>query len=124
MSESFIEKVAAKTQEVCRVKGWKRNWSNGGCYLHLEVSEFIEALRGKGQDSPAEEAADILFILLSMLRAHDISPAEVLQILDKKCDDMLAECRCSYEDSDEMTRHARLCPVNPKNVPFMRKPPA
>lgn len=116
-SVSGIDEVAAKAKEVCRVKGWKRGWSNGGCYLHLEVSEFIEALRGKGVDpDPEDEAADVLFVLLSMLLAEDISPSDVLKRLDTKCDELLAKphaeerrCTCSYEDSEEMTRHAPLC---------------
>ena len=63
---------------------WERNWSNGGCYLHLEVSEFIESLRGKGDSSPAAEAGDVLFVLLSMLKAHNIDIQEVLFILNER----------------------------------------
>lgn len=88
--ETYIEQVAAKARRVCEEKGWKRNWSNGGCYLHLEASEFIEALRGKGDEPPENEAADVLFVLLSMLHYEDISAQKVLEILDKKCDDLLA----------------------------------
>jgi NTP pyrophosphatase (non-canonical NTP hydrolase) len=120
---TYIEQVAAKARKVCEEKGWKRNWSNGGCYLHLEVSEFIESLRGKGDDSPAEEAADILFVLLAMLHAEGISAQTVLEILDKKCDDLLAfdhdedrACTCGYKDSEEMTRHAALCRFRQQNT--------
>lgn len=113
-----IDEVAAKARRVCEVKGWKRNWSNGGCYLHLEVSEFIEALRGKGKDSPADEAADVLFVLLSMLHYEGISSQEVLEILDKKCDGLLARnhdqeraCTCGYEADEDKARHDDKCPA-------------
>ncbi len=85
-----LEEVALKAQQVCTQQGWKRGWSSGGCYLHLEVSEFIEALRGKGDEKPEDEAADILFVLLSMLKGHGISPDAVLEILDAKCDEVLS----------------------------------
>jgi len=78
--------LADKAAAVCKQQGWERNWSNGGCYLHLEVSEFIEALRGK---PPESEAADIMFVLLSMLRGHGISPTKVLEITSQKCDEIL-----------------------------------
>lgn len=97
--ELTIESVADKAQAVCKMKNWSRGWSNGGCYLHLEVSEFIEALRGKGDERPDEEAADILFVLLSMLRGHDISPTRVLEILDAKCDEIL-EGRRTFKGDD------------------------
>ena len=86
-----INELADKAIEVCRHHEWKRTWSNAGCYLHLEVSEFIEALRGKGDESPASEAGDVLFVLLSMLRAHGIELGEVFDHLNKKCDGLLAK---------------------------------
>jgi len=87
---SRLGEVASKSIQVCEQQGWKRGWSNGGCYLHLEVSEFIEALRGKGDEPPEFEAADVMFVFLSMLKGHDIDPDEVIEILDKKCDEILS----------------------------------
>ena len=89
MVELTIEGLADKALAVCKQQGWKRDWSLGGCYLHLEASEFIEALRGKGKEPPENEAADVLFVLLSVLRGNDLSPTKVLKILDKKCDEIL-----------------------------------
>jgi NTP pyrophosphatase (non-canonical NTP hydrolase) len=86
-----INDLADKSIAVCRLHEWERTWNNGGCYLHLEVSEFIEALRGKGDESPASEAGDVLFVLLSMLRAHDIDLAEVFDHINKKCDALLTQ---------------------------------
>jgi len=76
-----IEEFAIRAIGVCKKKGWKRDWSSGGCYLHLESSEFIEALRGKGE--PYEEAADLLFVFLSILRHHEMKFKDVIQQLDK-----------------------------------------
>jgi len=74
--------IALRALQECNRRGWKRTWLAAGCYLHLEVSEFIEALRGKGESTPVEEAADVLFVLFSTLKAHDIEPSEVLEVLD------------------------------------------
>ncbi len=75
-----IEKLATRCIQACNKKGWKRNWSNGGCYLHLESSEFIEALRGKGEIY--SEAADVLFVLFAMFRQHSMDLKEVFDSLD------------------------------------------
>lgn len=84
-----VNRLSRKAIKVCEKEGWKRDWSMGGCYLHLESSEFIEALRGKGEDSPEDEAADVLFVLFSMLEAHGISVSEVCSRLDNKCEEYL-----------------------------------
>lgn len=80
ISTEILEKLADRCIRACNKKGWKRNWSNGGCYLHLEASEFIEALRGKGERY--SEAADVLFVLLAMFRHHDMDISDVFQSLD------------------------------------------
>lgn len=85
-----INKLAEKTLAVCLHHNWERTWTQAGCCLHLEASEFIESLRGKGDEIPAAEAADVLFVLLSTLQAHRISIPEVLTHLDRKCDEALA----------------------------------
>ena len=71
-----IYHLADMSNRLCEKEGWDRGWSNGGCYLHLEVSEFIEALRGKGD--PVEEAGDVLFVLLSMLKYANIDLDKVI----------------------------------------------
>jgi len=79
-----LNDLARRALETCRRQGWKRTWLHSGCYLHLEVSEFIEALRGKGDSTPGEEAADVLFVLLSTLEEHGISSSEVFRTLDQR----------------------------------------
>lgn len=75
-----LEKLATRCIRACNKKGWKRNWSNGGCYLHLESSEFIEALRGKGERY--SEAADVLFVLFAMFRHDGMNLKKVFDSLD------------------------------------------
>ncbi len=57
---------------VCEFRKWDKGWSRGGCYMHLEVSEFIEALRGKGD--PVDELGDVLFTVLAVADYHGIDP--------------------------------------------------
>lgn len=77
LSSDLLERLADEAVEHCKRQGWSREWQKGGCCLHLEASEFIEALRGKGD--PVEEAGDVLFVLLSMLRYHKLNLREVIQ---------------------------------------------
>lgn len=57
--------------------GWKKDWSNGGCYIHLEASEFIEALRCKGD--PVDELGDLLMCILSVCRNYNIKPSDAME---------------------------------------------
>ncbi len=63
-------------REVCNYRKWKKDWSCGGCYIHLEASEFIEAVRGKGD--PVEELGDVLFTVLAVADYYDVDPTEAL----------------------------------------------
>lgn len=76
--------LPARILAMCKKRGWKLNWSARGCYLHLEASEFIEALRGKRGD-PIEEAADVLLVLMSTTEAHGIAWDKVLAATEAKC---------------------------------------
>lgn len=78
-----LEIAATHTADVCKQRGWKKDWSNGGCYLHLEVSEFIESLRGKG-GVPEEEAADVIICLLAMVGSNGLDGHKIEEhIIDK-----------------------------------------
>lgn len=76
----YANNAAESALLYCQSKNWDRNWSNGGCYLHLEVSEFIEALRGKG-DAQAE-LGDVLFVLGSIAAQHGLDMNEALDWVD------------------------------------------
>ncbi|OHD26982.1 MAG: hypothetical protein A2Y38_08175 [Spirochaetes bacterium GWB1_59_5] len=79
MDQELLNRIG----RINRAKGWDKGWSKGGCYLHLEASEFIESLRGKGNDPPTKEAADVLFTLFGMLSYNGIPLIDVLAALEK-----------------------------------------
>ncbi len=79
-----LQAIACAALSKCRRREWKRDWVHGGVYLHLEVSEFIEALRGKrtktlenfdatAANDAESEAADVLFVLLSTIAQSGLS---------------------------------------------------
>jgi len=65
--------------EIVRRMGWKKDWANGGVYIHLEVSEFIEALRGKGESSAVSEAGDVIVSFFAVLDHYGIKVESVLR---------------------------------------------
>lgn len=71
----------AEVRDICETRGWKKDWSRGGCYVHLEVSEFIEAVRGKGD--PIDELGDVLFTVLAVADHYGI---DVIDALEKNLD--------------------------------------
>lgn len=75
----YIDYLAEKCLEICDKKNWSRNWKEGGCYLHLEVSEFIEALRGKGD--PKAELGDVMFVLLSVMKEYGLTMKDAIDAL-------------------------------------------
>jgi len=80
MNYSELQK---KVWDVCQSEGWKKDWANGGCYLHLEASELIEALRGKSED-PTTEGGDVLFTLMALLANYEINIDDCAAALIKK----------------------------------------
>lgn len=81
MSDHKIKNFAERALAICKERGWSRDWKSA-MYLHLEASEFIEALRGKGDESPVSEAADVLFVLLSVCLANGITMEQLVKELD------------------------------------------
>lgn len=86
MSDFDLDKISDRIYKICEEKGWGKDWSKGGCYIHLEVSEFIESLRGKGEDHPADEAADVLFALFAVMANYRIKPSDVMKSLEQRID--------------------------------------
>ena len=82
---SDLDHLAKRCAAICTKNDWQRDWKEGGCYLHLEVSEFIESLRGKGDSTPMEEAADVLFMLFSVAEMHHMKPSEIVKTLEALC---------------------------------------
>lgn len=72
--------IGRSARQVCTERGWGVGWKERGAVLHLEASEFIEAIRGK-RGVPEEEAADVLFTLLVACNSHDVNMARVVEHL-------------------------------------------
>lgn len=72
-----IKEYVSFIRHVCKRHNWKKDWSKGGCYIHLEVSEFIEACRGKGD--PEDELGDVLFTLLAVADYYGIDPTKAIE---------------------------------------------
>lgn len=72
-----IEEFSKETFKFTKSMGWKKDWIHGGCYIHLEASEFIEALRGKGD--PVEELGDLLVTIFSTCEHYNISVTEAIE---------------------------------------------
>lgn len=87
-----LQGTLERINTICSVKKWDKSWKGGGCYLHLESSELIEALRGKGDSSPAEEAGDVVFALLALLGNYGIPLEDVFANLDRKLRELESEC--------------------------------
>lgn len=79
MSEEYVDLKAYidEVRKICELRKWKKDWSRGGCYAHLELSEFIEAVRGKG--NPTEELGDVLFTVLAVADYYGIDTITAIQ---------------------------------------------
>jgi NTP pyrophosphatase (non-canonical NTP hydrolase) len=66
-----IDEFSKETFKFTNKMGWTKDWIRGGCYIHLEASEFIEALRGKGD--PIDELGDLLITIFSVCENYNIS---------------------------------------------------
>jgi len=78
-----VQATMDRAYAICEAKGWRRDWVEGGVALHLEASEFIESLRGKGGD-PADEAGDVLFVILSMMKGNGITLDAAMAATNRK----------------------------------------
>jgi len=77
-TKEYLKKCSKEISETCEIMGWEKDWSRGGCYIHLEASEFIEALRGKGD--PLEELGDVLFTILAVADYYNLDLIQALEI--------------------------------------------
>jgi len=77
----FLDEMAGQVCVICRERGWAMDWDHRGVYLHLEASELIEAVRGKG-GSVLSEAADVLVTMMALMPG--VSWAHILERLTVK----------------------------------------
>lgn len=88
----MIQDYMKEVRDVCTAMDWKKDWCRGGCYLHLEVSEFIEACRGKGD--PVDELGDVIFTLLAVADYYGIDPLAAIEMNKKKQREKIKEGSC------------------------------
>jgi len=79
----ILKRLGLEARDKCIDENWGLDWKEGGCYLHLETSEFIESLRGK-KGTPETEAAQVLFILLGMMHRNGVNFETTLTELDSE----------------------------------------
>lgn len=97
-SMESMEATIAACLAVCRARGWSLHWTARGAYLHLEASELIEAWRGKGTSSVADEAGDLLLVLFSILGAANVPWADALDCARRKIADLQTRPRYPGEE--------------------------
>ena len=85
MEKVNYQELQEQVHQICLEEGWEKSWKGGGCYLHLEASELIEALRGKGSN-PTEEGGDVLFTLFALLAHYNINIDDCARALIAKID--------------------------------------
>lgn len=78
-----LKSWADRAENLCKIRGWGTDWERRGVYLHLEVSELIEAIRGKHGDK-VEEAGDVFFVLMSLINSNEIDTEQMMKVLDAK----------------------------------------
>lgn len=106
-----MEAVIRDCLSVCAARGWSLHWTARGAYLHLESSELIEAWRGKGESTVAEEAGDVLLVLFSILGAAKVPWADALRCAVAKLDDLRTRPRYAGEEYSATPEHPERAPV-------------
>jgi hypothetical protein len=89
--------LAAAVVRMCLHRGWSMHWTHRGAYLHLEASELIEAIRGKGGD-PLGEAADVLLVLMSITQYAGLKWSDVEKQAAAKCELLMTRPRYPGEE--------------------------
>ena len=79
---NMLQETSEVCLRTCNKVNYGRDWKELGAVLFLETAEFIEAIRGKGTDTPAMEAAHIIFALLAGCSHHKVSMTEVVKELE------------------------------------------
>jgi NTP pyrophosphatase (non-canonical NTP hydrolase) len=87
ITTDYFSRLSQKIKIACETNGWASDWKEGGSYLHLETSEFVESLRGK-KGTPEEEFADVMFVLIGMCAEHNVSFEKGFEQMEKKLEKM------------------------------------
>lgn len=86
----LCKNLQGRVADMRRLRGWSKDWPLLGAYLHLEVSELIEAVRGKSDD-PEGEAADVLLVLMALTEANGIEFSSVLERVAIKVQELVRD---------------------------------
>lgn len=95
-----IQDFPGKAFAVCIKRKWSTEILSRGAYLHLESSELIESIRGKRGD-PAKEAADVLFVLMSICGIFEIDVEEVCIEYETLCEKLMTLPRYDSEEIEK-----------------------
>lgn len=85
MTDRDLNNLSLRAYELCERNKWERDW-RAGLYLHLEASEFIESLRGKHNENPISEAADVLFVLTTICESYGFTLQMIIKEMESKVD--------------------------------------
>ncbi len=86
-----VDNLARAVLKMCKLRGWSLHWTARGAYLHLESSELIESIRGKGDSTPLAEAADVLLVLMSITENAGIPFSDVVAQAKATCDALMVK---------------------------------
>jgi hypothetical protein len=93
-----IEDFSKETFKFAKEMGYVKDWSRDGCYIHLEASGLIGALRDKensikepgrievlrGKEDPIKKLGDLLISIFSVCGNYDISVIDGIEYAKRK----------------------------------------
>jgi hypothetical protein len=85
LAGAYLDMLRARFREAGMSRGWSFNWPERSGYAHGELSELVEAVRGKRGDI-SDEGGDTLLTALCGLVPEDIPMSAVLAAAEAKCE--------------------------------------
>lgn len=99
--EMYFHKLCEDALAICKKRDWNLHWEGRAAHLFIESSELMEAVRGKHGNS-TEEAADVLFVLMSILASNNIKWGDVVYALNRKMNELWNKPRYAGESFSEL----------------------
>jgi hypothetical protein len=122
----FLNALQHRVLEMYLKRDWRLDWMARGVYMHLEVSEFIEAIRGKGDSTPESEAADVVICMMAMVAGANLNWDNIMAEVEQKV--TVLETKPQYKNEErggEVNRMKQvlidLCPTLEDLVTFIRR---
>lgn len=85
----WLDDLRVRFRSAGVLRGWSFDWPERSGYAHGELSELVEAVRGKHGDV-VDEAGDVLLACLMGLVPESVSLAECLAAAERKVDTIAA----------------------------------